>query len=37
MVEGSLAKAGLKKKDLKITMALDSTEALLSAVEEASA
>ncbi|MGO8719867.1 MAG: LysR substrate-binding domain-containing protein [Acidobacteriaceae bacterium] len=33
VVEGSLAKAGLKKKDLKTTMELDSTEALLSAVE----
>ncbi len=33
VVEGALAKAGLKKKDLKTTMELDSTEALLSAVE----
>lgn len=33
VVEVALAKAGLKKKDLKTTMELDSTEALLSAVE----
>jgi DNA-binding transcriptional LysR family regulator len=33
VVESSLAKAGLKKKDLRTTMELDSTEALLSAVE----
>ncbi|HVC90942.1 MAG TPA: LysR substrate-binding domain-containing protein [Acidobacteriaceae bacterium] len=33
VVEGALAKAGLKKKDLKATMELDSTEGLLSAVE----
>lgn len=33
VVEAALAKAGLKKKDLKTTMELDSTEALLSAVE----
>src|ERR1035437_4191110 len=33
IVEGALAKAGLKKKQLKTTMELDSTEALLSAVE----
>ncbi len=32
-VEAALSKAGLKKKDLKTTMELDSTEALLSAVE----
>ena len=33
VVEAALSKAGLKKKDLKTTMELDSTEALLSAVE----
>jgi DNA-binding transcriptional LysR family regulator len=33
VVEGALSKAGLKKRDLKTTMELDSTEALLSAVE----
>ena len=33
VVETALSKAGLKKKDLKTTMELDSTEALLSAVE----
>lgn len=33
VVEGALAKAGLKKRELKTTMELDSTEALLSAVE----
>ncbi len=33
VVERALAKAGLKKKDLMTTMELDSTEALLSAVE----
>lgn len=33
VVEAALAKAGLKKKDLQITMELDSTEGLLSAVE----
>lgn len=33
VVEGALAKAGIKKKDLKTAMELDSTEGLLSAVE----
>jgi DNA-binding transcriptional LysR family regulator len=33
VVEAALAKAGLKKKDLRIIMELDSTEGLLSAVE----
>ncbi len=33
VVEAALAKAGLKKKDLRTTMELDSTEGLLSAVE----
>lgn len=33
IVEGALAKAGLKRKDLHIAMDLDSTEGLLSAVE----
>ncbi|MHB8390224.1 MAG: LysR substrate-binding domain-containing protein [Acidobacteriaceae bacterium] len=33
VVEGAFAKAGLKKKDMKTTMELDSTEGLLSAVE----
>jgi LysR family transcriptional regulator, transcriptional activator of the cysJI operon len=33
VVEAALDKAGLKKKDLKIVMELDSTEGLLSAVE----
>jgi DNA-binding transcriptional LysR family regulator len=33
VIEAALAKAGLKKKDLKTTMELDSTEGLLSAVE----
>lgn len=33
VVEAALSKVGLKKKDLKTTMELDSTEALLSAVE----
>lgn len=33
VVEAALAKAGLKKKDLKTAMELDSTEGLLSAVE----
>jgi len=33
VIEAALAKAGLKKKDLRTTMELDSTEGLLSAVE----
>lgn len=33
VVEGALLKAGLKKREIKITMELDSTEGLLSAVE----
>lgn len=33
VVEAALAKAGLKRKDLRTTMELDSTEGLLSAVE----
>jgi len=33
VVETALVKAGLKKKDILVTMELDSTEALLSAVE----
>jgi DNA-binding transcriptional LysR family regulator len=33
VVESALAKAGLKKKDLRTTMELDSTEGLLSGVE----
>lgn len=33
VVELALAKAGLKKKDIQVTMELDSTEGLLSAVE----
>lgn len=33
VVERALTKAGLRKKDLRITMELDSSEALLSAVE----
>lgn len=33
VVEAALAKAGLKKKDLRTAMELDSTEGLLSAVE----
>ena len=33
VVENALAKAGLKKKDMKTVMELDSTEGLLSAVE----
>jgi len=33
VVENALAKAGLKKKDIKTVMELDSTEGLLSAVE----
>jgi DNA-binding transcriptional LysR family regulator len=33
IVEGALAKAGLRKKDLKTSMEIDSTEGLLSAVE----
>ena len=33
VVEAALVKSGLKKKDLKATMELDSTEGLLSAVE----
>ena len=33
VIEAALAKAGLKKKDYKTTMELDSTEGLLSAVE----
>jgi DNA-binding transcriptional LysR family regulator len=33
VIEAALAKAGLKKKDIKTTMELDSTEGLLSAVE----
>lgn len=33
VVEGALLKAGLKKKEIRATMELDSTEGLLSAVE----
>ena len=33
VVEGALAKAGIRKKDLKTAMELDSTEGLLSVVE----
>jgi DNA-binding transcriptional LysR family regulator len=33
VVEDAVVKAGLKKKDLSVTMELDSTEGLLSAVE----
>jgi DNA-binding transcriptional LysR family regulator len=33
VVENAMAKAGIKKKDLTVTMELDSTEGLLSAVE----
>jgi DNA-binding transcriptional LysR family regulator len=33
VIEAALAKAGLKKKDLRTTMELDSTEGLLNAVE----
>jgi len=33
VVEAALAKAGLKKKDLRVVMEIDSTEGLLSAVE----
>jgi DNA-binding transcriptional LysR family regulator len=36
VVEQALAKAGVKTKDLTISMELDSTEGLLSAVEPAS-